>query len=869
MLLKSWLSNLHRRFRRPSHRLRKTGENGTPRIVAADVRLPETQALEARELLSGVLTDTTPVTVVNAAAGINTGNIVLATFKDAIPPGGLTSTFSVPGATETNVAGFSGNELAGTYDNSTCRHGFLYDGSTVTSFDAPGDIWFGTSNVISGKYVVGNYEDAHYQNHGFLFNGSTVTTIDPPARDLSWQSTEITGISGANVVGQYLGAGGRAHGFLYNASTGIYTTLDVAGYDSSTAAGVSGQTVVGTIWNSNVGGSHGFIYDGSKTTLLDAPGGHGTNVSDISGKNIVGTYETGSTRTDTRRHGFLYDGSTFTTIDVPGAVNTYPNIVSGNTVIGEYDSIPPGSAILASYDYSNSFRFDGTTFTTTITSGPRVIAWNAPPPPTYGTWYQAAPLAGDFMPTVNWGGPLIGTPTVSVQLVSQSASGSTWQVVGSATYADNGYHAIAVTVSDPNANVVSTSNTSISVQPFAGQYSVSIAGNNSPPTLATIVQSGSQLTLIGSTVALATVGGPTQLKFGATTATYGSSTITFGSTGPFANQVLTKLDLPTDYTTALGAATHVNASGNSLTFVNEFGVPSAGFWTSPTQVTAFGLTAAVGHGKLTWSNGTVWYENVSLNGTRNGTDPVNISARPSELTVVDYVNLAGRSVHLIETGTTSAVFVDSLGRMTVGSFFSPNQATTNLYPNDVATIVGGVVLWQDGSVWIKASTPSTQITVTDYLNSHGVATHVIRNGTANLAFDDSLGYLSLGTFINSTQAVAYAYPGDLATFDVGTVTWQDGMVWQVPIYAIPAIVTIGGPQLTFAPPPLPLTVTASTSNTPLMHFEVFRTDLRGLDGPLQGTYGTRLDGTITWSNGDVWTGFDINSLNAFFELSST
>jgi hypothetical protein len=83
-------------------------------------------------------------------------------------------------------------------------------------------------------------------------------------------------------------------------------------------------------------------------------------------------------------------------------------------------------------------------------------------------------------------------------------------------------------------------------------------------------------------------------------------------------------------------------------------------------LTAFGLIATVSNGKLTWSNGTVWYENVSLNGALNGAGTTNISARPSQFTVVDYTNGSGKSVHLVETGTSQVVFVDSLGRMSLG-----------------------------------------------------------------------------------------------------------------------------------------------------------------------------------------------------------
>jgi hypothetical protein len=74
----------------------------------------------------------------------------------------------------------------------------------------------------------------------------------------------------------------------------------------------------------------------------------------------------------------------------------------------------------------------------------------------------AAPLA-DFSATVNWGGTVTGTPTSSVQLVSRTATLSTWQVVGSATYSAGGTYTAAVTVKEADGSTVSTSQTQFNV----------------------------------------------------------------------------------------------------------------------------------------------------------------------------------------------------------------------------------------------------------------------------------------------------------------------------------------------------------------------------------------------------------------------
>jgi hypothetical protein len=56
--------------------------------------------------------------------------------------------------------------------------------------------------------------------------------------------------------------------------------------------------------------------------------------------------------------------------------------------------------------------------------------------------------ASDFTLAVNWGGAVSGTPTFSIVLVSRSATTSTWQVVGNATYSADGNFVVAVTITD-------------------------------------------------------------------------------------------------------------------------------------------------------------------------------------------------------------------------------------------------------------------------------------------------------------------------------------------------------------------------------------------------------------------------------------
>ena len=83
------------------------------------------------------------------------------------------------------------------------------------------------------------------------------------------------------------------------------------------------------------------------------------------------------------------------------------------------------------------------------------------------------------------------------------------------------------------------------------------------------------------------------------------------------------------------------------------------------------------------------------------------------------------------------------------------------------------------------------------------------------------------------------------------VTWQDRIfVWTQ---------TSNPPQL----------ITFTDASNTISHVKLLTSStLVGLDGSLNGVQGTRLNGKIFWSNGQVWDNFDFNALNAFFEMGT-
>lgn len=382
---------------------------------------------------------------------------------------------------------------------------------------------------------------------------------------------------------------------------------------------------------------------------------------------------------------------------------------------------------------------------------------------------------------------------------------------------------------------------------LAGEYSVVTPGSVRP-TLASITQNGPRLTLVnGSGSTSVTITSATTLDVGV----YGNGKITFSN-----GQVWTKLDVPQDYVSSTGGIPHLRQNGANLTFFDKFGGTSPGFWISPTEIVAsadklsdWNEPLTVGAGKLTWEDGTVWGENLVLNGIGNGN--VTVTASQAQVSVIDYFNQAGKLVHLVQIGTSDVVFIDSQGAVSLGSWVNPMQATSPAYPNIIATFVLGHVMWSDGTDWTHTNTLSPVVTVVDYTNTIGATTHVVQiAGSNRLVFVDGRGRTSLGTWIDAghTQALADLYPGDKATFSGATVTWDDGVIWT----------------RTTTPPPL---ILATDARGVVSHLKLLTpTTLVGLDGPLQGLTGTRLNGQIVWSNGTVWHGFDFNALNALFGM---
>lgn len=226
-----------------------------------------------------------------------------------------------PGAANTLALAIEGNNIVGTYsDSSFIQHGFLFDGTNWTSLDVPFPFgpFNGNTNAsgVSGNKVVGSYYEGP---HGFLFDGTTWIPLDYPGSS----NTHLQAVDGNKIVGL------ADFGFVYDGTT--WTPLSYPSSSFTNPLGIDGDRIVGFY---EVGGSpprHGFVYDGVTWVPLNYPGSVAAEAHGVDGVNIVGSW------TDSLQlHGFLYDNSTWQSFDYPNSIGTIANDISGNRIVGLY-----------------------------------------------------------------------------------------------------------------------------------------------------------------------------------------------------------------------------------------------------------------------------------------------------------------------------------------------------------------------------------------------------------------------------------------------------------------------------------------------------------------------------------------------------
>ena len=199
-------------------------------------------------------------------------------------------------------------------------------GFTFTTIQFPGSNFTDALGINNAGEIVGGYETPT-AIRGYLLSGGTYTTTDLLTTHLF--------PAGINNTGQIVGEYGNSQGFLLNRSPLGFTTIDIAGFHSTTPSGINdaGQIVASAADASSR--SHGFLLSGGNTTEIDVPSSFNVQAFGINNAGqIVGAF----TRTLTSSNlGFLLSQGTYTTIQFPGALSTEAQgINDAGEIVGRY-----------------------------------------------------------------------------------------------------------------------------------------------------------------------------------------------------------------------------------------------------------------------------------------------------------------------------------------------------------------------------------------------------------------------------------------------------------------------------------------------------------------------------------------------------
>jgi hypothetical protein len=189
--------------------------------------------------------------------------------------------------------------------------------------------------------------------------------------------------------------------------------------------------------------------------------------------------------------------------------------------------------------------------------------------------------------------------------------------------------------------------------------------------------------------------------------------------------------------------------------------------------------------------------------------------------------------------------------MSQGTFINSTQFSTPYFPGQIATIsgLGDTISWSGGTVWTQTARTSA-ITETDYTNQFGVPVHLIQNGTSQLAFVDALGRTALGTINGNTVQNPIFAAGVTGTLSANSIVWSNQYIWTQTNN-------------------VPLLITLSDGQGDMTHVRLTSAStLIGLDLSWSGLTATRLNGSLYWSNGMVWSNLDEDALNAMFEMGT-
>jgi hypothetical protein len=194
--------------------------------------------------------------------------------------------------------------------------------SHFKNVNAPGALETDTNAVNKAGVIAGDYEDKSGVQHGMILSGQKLTSVDRKncVNTHGFTAISFYGINSQNTVVGWCQDTITGFDDAFSYFKGKFTTILPPGATSSQANGINDKRqIVGTyIDSANV--QHGFLLSAGKYTTLDVTGGDTNSAAmAINIKGLITLTAFNGTSYDS----FLFDGKSYTPINVPGEPDSF------------------------------------------------------------------------------------------------------------------------------------------------------------------------------------------------------------------------------------------------------------------------------------------------------------------------------------------------------------------------------------------------------------------------------------------------------------------------------------------------------------------------------------------------------------------
>jgi len=235
--------------------------------------------------------------------------------------------------------------IAGTFlDSKNAGHGFLLYQGRLTTFQFPGSVSTGVTDMSRNGIIVGGYTSADGKGHAYMVHAGGFRTITLPGHP----NADVT-VNGVNSNGDIVGIfstdqGASATGFLLR--NGKLTILSFPGATGGTVpTSINDEgVVVGGYFINLVNTNPAFMWKNGVFSNIKPPDSIPTpfvNANKISNSGVV----VGSYQPESGGSGFALENGTYTKIDAPAgfegmsmnilAVNKFDNVLAQATQISQ------------------------------------------------------------------------------------------------------------------------------------------------------------------------------------------------------------------------------------------------------------------------------------------------------------------------------------------------------------------------------------------------------------------------------------------------------------------------------------------------------------------------------------------------------